>query len=109
MKMDNSSQNNLQNGEKTRIGLLAAWGDYPVEVARALQQTGHTVYCLGLKGHANRKALEPLCNSYQSIGIGRLGTAIRYFKRHQICRATMAGKFHKTLLYRPWVLVPSSA
>ena len=103
MKMDNSSQNNLQNGEKTRIGLLAAWGDYPVEVARALQQTGHTVYCLGLKGHANRKALEPLCNSYQSIGIGRLGTAIRYFKRHQICRATMAGKFHKTLLYRPWV------
>ena len=98
-KMDNPAQ----NCENMRIGLLAAWGDYPIEVARSLQKTGHAVYCLGVEGHANREALEPLCASYQSVGIGRLGFALRYFEKQAVYRATMAGKFHKTLLYRPWV------
>ncbi len=92
-----------QNGKMMQIGLLAAWGDYPIEVARALQKTGHSVHCLGVQGHANRKVLEPLCASYQNVGIGRLGAAFRYFEKHGVQRATMAGKFHKTLLYRPWV------
>jgi len=96
-------EDQIQTSKQPRIGLLAAWGDYPVAVARSLKKSGYAVYCLGIKGHANRKALEPLCESYQSVGIGRLGTAIRYFARHQIHQATMAGKFHKTLLYRPWV------
>ena len=93
----------IHDAENRRVGLLAAWGDYPVEVARALRKSGHTIYCLGVDGHANRAALEPLCASYQSVGIGRLGFALRYFKKHSVQRATMAGKFHKTLLYRPWV------
>ena len=86
-----------------RIGLLAAWGDYPVDVARTLKESGYAVYCLGVEGHADRTVLEPLCESYRSIGIGRLGAALRYFEKHHVRRATMAGKFHKTLLYRPWV------
>ena len=93
----------IHHAENRRVGLLAAWGDYPIEVARALRKSGHTIYCLGVDGHANRAALEPLCASYQSVGIGRLGFALRYFKKHSVQRATMAGKFHKTLLYRPWV------
>jgi len=92
-----------QADKSMRIGLLAAWGDYPVSVARALRESGYAVFCLGVKGHANRAALEPLCDSYQSIGIGRLSAALRYFEKHSVQRATMAGKFHKTLLYRPWV------
>ncbi|MBC20219.1 MAG: hypothetical protein CMJ74_08150 [Planctomycetaceae bacterium] len=95
--------NATQHGKNKRIGLLAAWGDYPIEVARALRKSGHTIYCLGVEGHANRPALEPLCSAYESVGIGRLGFALRYFKKHAVQNATMAGKFHKTLLYRPWV------
>ena len=92
-----------QHCENRRIGLLAAWGDYPIEVARSLRKSGHTIFCLGVEGHANRDALEPLCAAYQGVGIGRLGFALRYFEKHAVQRATMAGKFHKTLLYRPWV------
>ena len=95
--------NATQHGKNKRIGLLAAWGDYPIEVARALRKSGHTIYCLGVEGHANRPALEPLCSAYESVGIGRPGFALRYFKKHAVQNATMAGKFHKTLLYRPWV------
>lgn len=86
-----------------RIGLLAAWGDYPIQIAKSLQQAGHEVYCLGVEGHADREALSSSCDHYQTIGIGKLGAAIRYFRRHDIRQATMAGKFHKTLLYQPWV------
>lgn len=86
-----------------RIGLLAAWGDYPLCVANALRQRGHQIYCLGVKGHANQTALSEICHHYKTIGVGKLGAAIRYFRHHGIEQATMAGKFHKTILYQPWV------
>lgn len=93
----------IQTSGTKRIGLLAAWGDYPVCVARALQKAGYETYCLGVEGHADREALQAVCHHYKTIGIGRLGTAIRYFRRYDVRQATMAGKFHKTILYQPWV------
>jgi hypothetical protein len=86
-----------------RIGLLAAWGRYPVVVAEALQRAGYETYCLGLQAHADRAALEPLCREYKTVGIGRLNAAVRFFRRHGVTQATMAGKFHKKILYQPWV------
>ncbi len=95
------SDNNPESPK--RIGLLAAWGDYPIQIAKILQLSGHEVYCLGVEGHANEEALRDYCHHYKTIGIGKLGAAIRYFRRHDVQQATMAGKFHKTILYQPWV------
>lgn len=84
------------NAEK-RIGLLAGWGRYPIVVAETLRRQGYEVYCLGVKDHAD-PALDKICHHSMPIGVGRLGQAVRYFKRHGVKRATMAGKFFKVRL-----------
>ncbi len=96
-----SARSSAGSGGPGRIGLLAGWGRYPIVVAETLKRQGFRVYCLGVKGHAD-PALRHLCADYQEIGLARLGTAIRYFRRHQIEQATMAGKIHKVLLFQRW-------
>jgi UDP-2,3-diacylglucosamine hydrolase len=86
-----------------RIGLVAAWGRYPVIVAQALAAQGREVYCLGVKEHVDVEALKPYCVEIRSFGVGRFGAAIRHFRKRGITAATMAGKYHKTKLYRPLV------
>ncbi len=80
-----------------RVGLIAAWGRYPIVVAKALREQGCEVVCLGVKQHADPEMRE-LSHAYSDIGIGKLGAAIRYFRQQGVTRATMAGKFHKTML-----------
>lgn len=84
-----------------RVGLLAGWGRYPIVVAEALRRQGAQVYCLGVVGHAD-PALSTICDDFRWIGLAKLGQAIRYFHRHGITEATMAGKIHKVVLFQPW-------
>ncbi|MEZ6069857.1 MAG: UDP-2,3-diacylglucosamine diphosphatase LpxI [Pirellulales bacterium] len=88
--------------DEQRVGLLAGWGRFPLLVAEALRRDGYQVYCLGVAGHAD-PALIDTCDEFRWIGIAKLGAAVRYFQRHGIRRATMAGKLHKVVLYQPWV------
>ncbi|MDP7204380.1 MAG: UDP-2,3-diacylglucosamine diphosphatase LpxI [Pirellulaceae bacterium] len=83
-----------------RMGLLAGWGDYPFVVADALQQQGIEVIGVGIRGHVE-PALKKHCQVYRELAIGRLGAAIRFMKHHRVTAATMAGKVHKTKLFRP--------
>jgi DUF1009 family protein len=83
------------------IGLLAAWGRFPLEVVAALKQNHCRVVCAAVRHHADPQ-LRAMCDEFAWIGIGRLGQAVRFFRRHGVVHATMAGKFHKTLLYHPW-------
>jgi DUF1009 family protein len=48
-------------------------------------------------------SLADICQDFQWLGWGRLGGAIRFFRRCGVEQATMAGKFHKTLIYQPRV------
>ena len=90
--------------EEDRIGLVAGWGRYPLVVAQALRRQGKRVYCLGVKDHADA-ALREVCHDFQPIGVARLGAAVRYFRRHGVSRATMAGKIHKVLLFQKFYWV----
>jgi DUF1009 family protein len=82
------------------FGLLAGWGRFPVVVAAALKRHGYRVCCLGIIGHADEAALSAVCDTYESIGIAKLGRQIRYFQRHGVTHATMAGKIFKTWLFQ---------
>ena len=86
---------------KPRIGLLAGWGRFPIVVAETLRRQGCDIFCLGIKGHAD-PALRDLVDDFTWLGVAKLGRAIRYFRRHRVREATMAGKIHKTLIYQPW-------
>ena len=87
-----------------RVGLLAAWGDYPFLVAGALKRAGVHVSCLGVRDHADPE-LAKVCDDFRWVGFGRLGQGIRYFRKQGVREATMAGKFHKVILYKPWLLL----
>ena len=73
-------------------------------VAEALRRQGSEVYCLGVVGHADPKLAE-VCRDFQWSGLGRFGAAIRYFKRHGVTDVIMAGKIHKVVLFKPWMIV----
>jgi DUF1009 family protein len=93
-----------QQGEAPprRIGLVAGWGRYPFVIAEALRRQGCRTYCLGIAGQADA-ALADLCDDFRWVGLAKLGQAIRYFKRHGVTRAMMAGKVHKKILFQPWL------
>lgn len=84
-----------------RVGLVAGWGRYPIVVARSLRASGYRVYCVGVKDHAD-PVLATLCDDFRWVGLAKLGASIRFFLRHQVQQATMAGKIHKVRLYQPW-------
>ena len=84
---------------KSKVGLIAGWGRFPIVVAEKLKAQGHSVHCLGVKGHAD-PILRTLCDDYKPIGLAKLGAAVRYFQSHQIQHATMAGKIHKVVILK---------
>ena len=86
-----------------KIGLIAGWGRYPLYLAQTLQESGHQVYGLGIVNHVDPE-LGKYCVDYKTIGLGRLRTALRFFKKHEVKNATMAGKIEKKLLFHPWFL-----
>lgn len=85
----------------TTIGLIAAWGDYPIVVAEALKQQGYRVCCAAVKRHADPR-LKDVCDHFQWVGAARIGQVVQLLRRHGVQTATMAGKIHKVEMYRPW-------
>lgn len=86
---------------RRKIGLLAGWGRFPLLVAEDLARQGCDTFCLGVKDHADPQ-LQRLCAHFEWVGLGKLGAAIRYFRRHQVHDLTMAGKIHKHRLLERW-------
>jgi DUF1009 family protein len=81
-----------------KVGLIAGWGEYPVAVARRLVGNGYQVCVLGFRGHADPR-LREICHAFQWTGLTRAGAHVRFFKRHGVRHATMAGKLFKTILF----------
>lgn len=77
-----------------RYGIVAGWGRFPVSVAESLKAAGHQVFCIGLSNHAD-PVLAKVCDDYLPCGVAKLGKQIRYFRRHGVTEATLAGKLFK--------------
>ncbi|MFZ5831877.1 MAG: LpxI family protein [Planctomycetota bacterium] len=100
--MPSQSSSSGESSAPRRVGLLAGWGRYPLVVAEALRRCGCETYCLGVVGHADPKLAE-ICHDFRWSGLAKFGGAIRYFQRHGVTDATMAGKIHKVVLFQPWM------
>ena len=71
--------------EPERVGLVAGWGSFPVEVAERLASEGKQVYVIALKGHADSR-LEQIATKLQWMGVLRLGGHMRFFAKHDVQR-----------------------
>jgi UDP-2,3-diacylglucosamine hydrolase len=85
-----------------RIGLVAGWGRFPIVLAQSLKALGYEVHCVGLAGHAD-PGLAEICDSHVVCGVARMGQHVRFFRRHGVTQATLAGKLFKDkLLFGRW-------
>ena len=88
-------------GQTEPIGLLAGSGRFPILFAHAAQRQGLRVACVAIKYEAALE-LRGLCDSFQIVGIAKLGGMIRAFRRQGVERIVMAGKVTKNVMYTPW-------
>ena len=80
------------------VGVIAGAGQFPVMVVEGAQAAGHQVIVAGLRGLADPQ-LRKLADRYYPVGLLRIGSWIRVFKRHGIEQATMAGYVRKRDMY----------
>lgn len=99
MPPDDPAPAGFESGEP--VGLLACAGRFPVLIAEKARECGIPVVCLGVAGMAD-PVLKTLCHEFHWLRRMSLGWTIRKFRRGGVRRWTMAGKFHKYLLFRPW-------
>jgi UDP-2,3-diacylglucosamine hydrolase len=83
------------------IGLIACAGRFPVVVAEKARDVGVPIVCVGLTGMAD-PTLEKICTEFHWLSRLSLGFVSRKFQAGGVKRWTMAGKFHKRILFQPW-------
>ncbi|WP_246523000.1 LpxI family protein [Gemmata palustris] len=83
------------------VGLLACGGRFPVVFAEKAREHGVPVICVAAAGMAD-PALRTLCTEFTWLRRMSLGTVIRAFRRGGVREWTMAGKFEKRVMFRPW-------
>lgn len=93
------------------VGLIAGWGRYPILLAQQLRRRRLPVVCVGIREHVDREMAEH-CDQFQELSLTRLGSHVRFFRQHGVRRAILAGKIHKTLLFKVpffWRNIPDLA
>jgi DUF1009 family protein len=83
------------------IGLLAGSGRFPILFAKAARERGLKVACVGIRYEATAE-LRALCESFDVVGVARMGAMIRAFRRRGARKIVMAGKVTKNVIYTPW-------
>lgn len=87
-------------GQANPIGLIAGWGNFPVEVAERLRSEGRETCIVGLAGHAD-EGLKDYTKNFEWKGVLKVGAHIRFFKKHNVRSVVLAGKIFKDkILYQ---------
>ncbi len=77
-----------------KVGLIAGWGSFPIEVAEHCRALGYEVYIAAIKGHADPR-LQQFAADMKWFGVAKLGGQIQFFQRHGVEQITLAGKLFK--------------
>lgn len=88
-----------------RVGILAGWGSFPIELAEHYRSRGAQVHVVAIKGHAAPE-LERLSDSLRWTGVLKIRAGLKYFESHSVRHVAFAGKvFKDRILYqgRGWI------
>ena len=92
----------LDAANEPRLGIVAGWGQFPVELAETARAQGREVIVAAIKQHADEK-LKRLANVYAEFGVAKLGAQIQFFRRHNVQEVLLAGKLFKDrILFHGW-------
>ncbi len=76
------------------LGIIAGSGRFPFLVAEGARQSGRRVVVCGLEGNAS-PALADSADIFTMLNIGKFGTMIKFFKKHNVRELCMAGAVNK--------------
>jgi len=82
------------------VGLLAGAGRFPILFAEKAREVGLPVICVGVAGMAD-PVLASLCDEFTWLKRMSLGAIFRAFRHGDARQWTMAGKFHKHIIFQP--------
>ncbi|MFQ5345361.1 MAG: LpxI family protein [Mariprofundus sp.] len=82
-----------------KIGLIAGYGHFPLELATALQSQGKEVHVVAAREEASPE-IEKFTASTCWLHVGQIGGMIKAFKRAGVKQVVMAGKVRKLHLFR---------
>jgi len=82
-----------------RLGLIAGYGSFPLELARILGGLGYEVHAVAAREETSDE-LESLVASTCWLHVGQVGAMIKAFKAAGVDRVIMAGKVQKLHLFR---------
>lgn len=89
----------------TPIGLIAAGGRLPIIIAQGLKNLGHPVHALGLRNQFEPE-LPALCDSFQQVGMLRVGGWGKVLRKTGVRHAIMVGRIDKArFMYDPWQII----
>ncbi len=80
---------------KEKIGLLAGKGQFPILIAKKAKEKGYEVYVIGLKNETDA-VLEEISDEMVWLKIGDIKKQIKFFKKHNVSSAVMAGSLSKS-------------
>lgn len=82
-----------------KIGLIAGYGHFPLELAIALREQGKEVHVVAAREETSPD-IEELTASTCWLHVGQLGGMIKAFKRAGVEQVVMAGKVRKLHMFR---------
>ncbi|CAN2047746.1 Protein containing DUF1009 [Candidatus Magnetomoraceae bacterium gMMP-13] len=82
-----------------KIGLIAGSGQFPIIFCQAARDKSMAVYAVAHIGETD-KELESYAEVVKWIHLGKLGRMIKFFKKHGITSAVMAGAITKTKMFK---------
>ena len=83
------------------VGLLAGSGRFPILFAEKARECGIPVVCVGIAGMADPELVR-VCHRFHWLRRLSIGFTSRSFRAGGVKQWTMAGKFHKDVIFRPW-------
>jgi len=81
------------------IGLIAGYGRFPLLYARNLKAQGYRIFCAAIREESD-PAIETVADECVWLRLGQLGKLIDVFRKAGVSEAVMAGKVHKTQIYK---------
>ena len=87
--------------DRAPIGLIAGAGRFPIVFAMKAKELGIPVVCIGVADMAD-PSLRDICHRFYWLKRLSLGSIFRNFRRNGVEHWTMAGKYHKKVLFQPW-------
>ena len=82
-----------------RIGLVAGYGAFPLELAQTLKNNGYTVHVAAIQEEAS-KSIEDIADTVTWVSVGQIKKLIKTMQNHDVTDLIFAGKVQKIHLFR---------